>query len=38
MLYGFKFAKLVLLLILIFTYSKASNSLLRQYQGLTGIL
>jgi len=33
MLYGLNFAKLVLLSILIFTYSNASNSQLLQYQG-----
>jgi len=32
MLYGFSFTKLVLLSILIVTYSNASNSQFRQYQ------
>jgi len=35
MLYGFNFTKLVLLSVLIFTYSNASNSQFLQYQGLT---
>jgi len=35
MLYEFHFTKLVLLSILIFSYSNASNSQLLQYQGPT---
>jgi len=34
MLYGFNFTKLVLLSVLISTYSNANNSQLLQYQGL----